>query len=244
MFSQHPAAKLMASLNQPKSVFDSACDADKEKMINTETAGAMAIYDAVDSRLSVAASIQEWAETSPEDLDDGETMSDRLFAFMVGIADENKDGEISPEEEVVITMAMENAADYMISKGVSEDDAIALLNDGDEGAASRVVELLKAELPDGEEGSMDDVDNFAFSADDQEPLMDAVMDAVYKKRIVIRAGRKIRINKRISGTVRLSSAQKIGLRKARMKSHSAGAKMHRAKSMRIRARAGIGAKRA
>lgn len=239
MFSQHPAAKLASSLNQPKSVFDSASEADKEKMVNTEKAGAMAIYDSADNRMSVAASIQEWAETKPEDLDDGETMGDRLFAFMVGIADENMDGEISPEEEVVITQAMENAVDYMVGKGVSEADAIALLNDGDEEAAARVSELLKAELPDGEEESMNDVDYFAFSGEDQEPLLDCIMDAVYKKRIVIRAGRKLRINKRVSGTVRLSAAQKVGLRRARMKSHSASAKMHRAKSMRIRQRSGI-----
>lgn len=242
-FTQHPAAALMASLNKPKSVLDSATEAEKAKLQNTETASAMAVYDSVDSKIAVAAAVQQWVETTPEDLDDGETMGDRLFAHMVGIADENKDGEINPEEEVVITMAMENAADYMISKGVSEDDAIALLNDGDEDAAARVVELLKGELPDGEEASMEDVDNFAFSEGDQEPLMDAVMDAVYKKRIVIRAGRKIRINKRVSGTIRLSAAQKVGLRKARMKSHSAGAKMHRAKSMRIRQRAGIAAHR-
>nr|WP_319566318.1 hypothetical protein [uncultured Rhodoferax sp.] len=208
-------------------------------MANTEKAGAMAIYDSADNRMSVAASIQEWAETKPEDLDDGETMVDRLFAFMVGIADENMDGEISPEEEVVIIKAMENAVDYMVGKGVSEEDAISLLNDGDEEAAARVVELLKAELPDGEESSMDDVDNFSFSGEDQEPLLDCIMDAVYKKRIVIRAGKKLRINKRVSGTVRLSAAQKVGIRKARMKSHSASAKMHRAKSMRIRQRSGI-----
>lgn len=239
MFSQHPAAALAASLAQPKSVFDAACDADKEKKVNAETAGAMAVYDSADNRLSVAASIQEWVETSQDDLDDGETMSDRLFAFMVGIADENKDGEISPEEEVVITQAMENAVDYLVGKGANEDDAIALLNDGDEEAASRIIELLKTELPDGEEDSMDDVDNFAFSGEDQEPLLDSIMDAVYKKRIVIRAGKKLRINKRVSGTVRLSAAQKVGLRRARMKSHSASAKLHRAKSMRIRQRSGI-----
>jgi hypothetical protein len=242
MFSTHPAAKLIKRMAVAVAL-DSATTAQKEQATNQKILGSLAVYDSVDSKLSVAASIQQWAETSPDDLDTGETMADRLFAFMVGIADENKDGDITPEEEVVITMAMEQALDYFMSKGVTEDDALALLNDGDDDACSRVLELLREELPEGDESSMEDVDNFAFGGDDQEPLFDAVFDAVYKKRIVIRAGRKIRINKRISGTVRLSSAQKVGLRKARMKSHSAGAKMHRAKSMRIRARAGIPAHR-
>ena len=56
----------------------------------------------------------------------------------------------------------------------------------------------------------------------------------YKKRFVIRKGKKLRINKRVSGKVRLSVKQKMGIKKARMKSHRAGAQMKRAKSMRIR----------
>lgn len=242
MFSKHPAAG-MFKLLAASAALDSATTAQKAQAVNQQIVGSMAVYDSVDSKISVAASVQQWAETTPDDLDTGETMADRLFAHMVGIADENKDGDITPEEEVVITMAMEQTADYLMSKGVTEDDALALLNDGDEGACSRVLELLREELPDGEDASMDDVDNFAFGGDDQEPLFDAVLDAVYKKRTVIRGGKKLRIMKRISGTVRLSSAQKLGLRKARMKSHSAGAKLHRAKSMRIRARAGIPAHR-
>ena len=98
-------------------------------------------------------------------------------------------------------------------------------------------ELLKGELPDGD--AMSDVDAFAFDAESQESLMDSVLDAVYKKRMVIRGGKKVRINKRISGTVRLSAAQKVSIRKAGMKSRSAGARMHRMKSIRMRTRMGL-----
>jgi hypothetical protein len=58
-------------------------------------------------------------------------------------------------------------------------------------------------------------------------------------KMAIRNGKKMRIRKRVSGTVRLSAAQKVGLRKARMKSHSATARMRRAKSMKIRRKSGL-----
>jgi len=49
----------------------------------------------------------------------------------------------------------------------------------------------------------------------------------------------VKINKRISGKVRLSAAQKAGLRKARRKANTAAARLHRKKSMRLRARRGM-----
>lgn len=183
--------------------------------------------------------VMQWCETQPEDLDSGENMADRLFAMMVGIADDDKDGEISEEEAAVIDIAMNAAYDYLESKGVTTADVDALLNEGDNDAAERVCELLRGALPDGEDASMDEVDSFAFDAEAQEPLMDSVLDAVYKKRMVIRGGKKVRINKRVSGTVRLSAGQKMAIRKAGRKSRSAGARMRRMRSMGQRRKMGL-----
>jgi hypothetical protein len=66
-----------------------------------------------------------------------------------------------------------------------------------------------------------------------------VLDAVYKKKLVVRGGKKLRINKRVSGRVVLSALQKASIRKARRKAHSSIAKVHRAKSMKMRSRAGL-----
>lgn len=128
-------------------------------------------------------------------------------------------------------MAANAAWDYLDSKGIPEDDISALLNDFDADAADRVQELLAERLPDGEEADAE-LDSFVFGDGSDE----AVMDAVYKKRLVVRGGKKMRVNKRISGTVRLTSKQKMAVRKMLRKSHSAGAQMRRAKSMRIRKR--------
>lgn len=242
MFNNHPAAKALAAMGafetkKPAPVLDSV------------SAGRRAVLDAVaqasaegalaDIRMAAIGALHAWCETEAGDLEAGETMADRLFALTVGIADENKDGDITEDEAAVIDMALNAMFDYLASKGVSEEDASALLNDGDSGAADRVCELLRGALPEGDDASMEDVESFAFDAEAQEPLMDSVLDAVYKKRMVIRGGKKVRINKRVSGTVRLSAAQKVAIRKAGMKSRSASARMRRMRSLNVRKKMGL-----
>lgn len=208
-----------------KAVLDSAAD--------DEDQNAAADYAATHIALITASTIQEWLET--DDLDDGETMADRLLANMVGIADANKDGELTDDEADVLETALEFAWDYMAEKGVSDEDCSKLLNDWDDAAADRIRDLLVASLPDGDDASISDIDNFVFGDD----ASDAALDAVYKKRMVIRKGKKVRINKRISGRVRLTAKQKVSIRKAQMKAHTAGATMRRMKSMRLNRKMGL-----
>lgn len=241
MFANHSVAKALSAMgafsDKPATpVLDST---QANRMVLDATAEAGAAFAVSDIRVAAGAAVQAWCETQDADLDEGETLADRLLAMMVGIADENKDGEITDDEATIIDIALNAAYDYLTAKGVSEEDASALLNDGDNAAAERVSELLKGALPEGEDSAMDDVDAFAFDAESQESLMDSVFDAVYKKRMVIRGGKKVRINKRISGTVRLSAAQKVAIRKAGLKSRSAGARMKRMKSVNMRKRMGL-----
>ncbi len=190
-------------------------------------------YTLRDIKLSAIAVVQQWAET--DDLDDGESYADRLMAMFVGIADANHDGDVTEDEQGVLEVALNAAWDYLVKAGVTEEDAGALLNDWDDDAADRVRDLVASVLPDGDDAASAEIDSFVFSDDDNAP----VLDAVYRKTVAVRSGKKVRINKRISGTVRLSAKQKVAIRKARMKSHSAGAMMRRLKSMRLRRKAGL-----
>lgn len=186
-----------------------------------------------DIALAAVATIQQWAETDASELDEGESMADRLMFLMVGIADANKDGEITEDEQGVLDIALNAAWDYLSSLGVTDEDAGALLNDWDADTGDRVKELVAAALPDGEAEAAAAMDAFVFG-DDQEPML----DAAYKKVVAFRAGKKVRISKRISGTVRLSGKQKLAIRKMQMKSHSAVARMHRMKTMSVRRKSG------
>ncbi|MFA5493315.1 MAG: hypothetical protein WC247_00940 [Porticoccaceae bacterium] len=194
-------------------------------------------YTIHDISMASVAAVQQWAET--DDLDDGESYSDRLMALFVGIADANKDGDITEEEQGVLNVALNAGWDYLVKLGVTEEDAGSLLNDWDDEAADRVRDLVASVLPEGEDEAGSEIDSFVFSEEDQESALDAVLDAVYRKKLVVRNGKKVRVNKRISGVVRLSPKQKVAIRKARMKSHSAGAMMRRMKSMRLRRKSGL-----
>lgn len=190
-------------------------------------------YTLRDIKLSAIAVVQQWAET--DDLDDGESYAGRLMAMFVGIADANHDGDVTEDEQGVLEVALNAAWDYLVKAGVTEEDAGALLNDWDDDAADRVRDLVASVLPDGDDAASAEIDSFVFSDDDNAPAL----DAVYRKTMAVRNGKKVRINKRISGTVRLSAKQKVAIRKARIKSHSAGAMMRRMKSMRLRRRSGL-----
>ncbi|MCK9394223.1 MAG: hypothetical protein M0Q44_01365 [Methylobacter sp.] len=189
-------------------------------------------YTQADIALKAVAVVQQWVET--DDLDDDESLADRLANMVVGIADANKDGEISDDEQAVVDIALNSIWDYLAQYEVADDDISALLNDWDTDAAERIRDLLAASLPEGEAADAD-IDNFVFGGTDQEPAL----DAVYKKKIVIRHGKKMRINKRISGRVKLSAKQKVAIKKAGLKSHNAAAQMRRAKSMRMRVKTGL-----
>lgn len=236
MFANHPAFRALKDMGAlaplpTRAMLDSAAAA-KTALLDA-TAAAAAQHTAADLRATAARMVREWAATPASDLDDGETMADRLLAMAIGIADENKDGEITPEEADVIELALNAMADYLYSLDVSEADVIALLQETDAEAGDRVAEFVA-----GAEGD-DDVDAFAFDAESSESVLDSmldsigVLDATYKKALAIRKGKKVRINKRVAGHVRLSSKQKVAIRKAGLKSRSATAKVRRLKSAKL-----------
>ncbi|PAU79224.1 MULTISPECIES: hypothetical protein [Halomonas] len=184
-------------------------------------------------RMDAVAVIQQWIEE--DDLDDGESSADRLLAMMVGIADGNQDGELDEDEHEVVDVAREAAWDYLSALGIEDEDIGLLLDDWDDEAAERIRDAVAAALPDGDDEADTAIDNFTFDDADQE----AVFDATYRKRTVVRGGKKKRVNKRVSGKVRLSGKQKLAIRKARNKAHSPRAKARRLKSMRVRRKMGM-----
>lgn len=206
----------------------------KDKKDDEEVLDNAGSYQDSDIALKAVAAVQEWAETPASDRDEGEGSADRLFSLLAGIADADMDGEVSETEADVINLAANAAADYLIAKGVPEADAVALLEGFDNDLGETVQELVLSGLPDGEDADIE-IDGFVFGDGSD----DDAFDATYRKKVVIRRGRKVRINKRVSGRVRLSAKQKVAVRKMLRKSHSAGAQLRRAKSVKVRRRMGI-----
>lgn len=196
------------------------------------------VYDSADEqsanemanlKLEAASIVASFAETSDADLEEGETLADRLDALVIGVADDEKDGDLDDDEIEIANIVYGHIYDSLINKGVEDSDVDALVNDGDEAAAVRVRDLLVDILPsDGADAEMESINSFAFDKESDE----AVLDAVYKKKMVIRNGKKMRVRKRISGRVKLSSAQRQAIKKARRKAFTGAARMKRMKSMR------------
>jgi len=187
-------------------------------------------YELMTTRMEAAAAINQWIEDG--DMDDGEQLSDRLLALMIGIADDDQDGELEDDEQEVVVSALEAAWDYLSNMGVDDEDLDLLLNEWDADAAMRVHDLVSASM---EADADDEMDDFVFGEEAQE----AVFDATYKKKVAVRGGKKVRINKRVGGNVRLSGKQKVAIRKAQRKARSAGAKVRRMKSMKVRRKLGL-----
>lgn len=233
-----------------KTAFDNAGGTSLSDLSPTE------LYAVGDMQLKAAATVAAWLETS--DLADNETYSQRLDALIMGQCDMDGNGEIGDAENDCYQMMWGFVGDYLQAKGASFEDVEAIANNNDDDAANRVMELVSSNMPDGKEAEIADMDSWAFDEDSTGSIFDsakkkatamdgcktkdpkqAAMDATYKKMVAIRGGKKVRRNVRVSGTVHLSGAQKAGLKKAQMKSHSATAQMHRAKSMAVRAKMGL-----
>lgn len=185
-------------------------------------------------RLDATHVIREWAET--DDLGEGEGYGDRLLALVVGTAADS-DTDLTEDEVDYAGMVAELVGDLLESKGIPEADVDALIGDGsfDNDVAERVHEALLDKMPTGEDAMNDEAARFVDGTDEDGDML----DATYRKKVVVRAGKKVRLNKRIAGNIRLTAAQKSAVRKMQRKAFSGAAKMKRAKSMRLRKKLGL-----
>lgn len=194
-----------------------------------DPANAPAALFTEEMRQEAVSIVQEWAES---ELEAGEGFGDRLYALIVGSATDG-DEEMNDDEAEYAASLAELVGDYLEGKGADSADVDSLLGDdpsfGND-VAARIHDALLDQLPQGEDAMLDDAEKFVSGDDDE------MLDAVYKKVVAIRAGKKVRIKKRISGRVRLTAAQKGAVRKMQRKAFSGQAKMKRAKSMRLRNR--------
>ena len=218
----------MRALTRKKITLDSATSINKP----TSSMDSSDDYTRRDIALKAVAGIHAWAETTDSNLDQGETLADRLKSLMIGIADINKDGEITSDEQDILDIALNAIYEYLVSIGCTEEDAGSLVNDWDEESGDRVFDIVSSNLPNGEDAE-NSIDDFVFCADD------GTFDSAYKNKIAFKNGAKTKVKMRISGPVRLTGKQKSAIRKMLMKSHSALAQRKRLKTMKVRRKAGF-----
>lgn len=188
-----------------------------------------------------------------DDYDDAELLpSELLDTLMLDAFDSSDDDEDGDIDDAVKVTLSAHVSDALSTLGVSDDVISDLFNDDIEiadAATLTAAETVLENMPDDGEDSDDFVAAFVYSdyADDLDesgfdsmgqPQFDAAKKLRpgkttvkkvngktlrYKAVKAIRNGKKVVINKRISGNIKLTAGQKGALKKARRKAGNASA---------------------
>lgn len=160
-------------------------------------------------------------------VDVGEPSAEDFDLTAQGMADIDEDGEVSEMEEEAYNETLFSMAQGLRYIGVDAGVVDELLAGSDKAASTAYVAMAnKLEAMDITEDEL--IAEFSVQ---QEGMFEA-------KKKVIRDGETKWVNKPLKKR-RLTAAQRAGLKKARMKSHSAAARAKRKKSMRKRAASGL-----
>lgn len=169
----------------------------------------------------------------------GEFTYDELDAIILFMADLDDEEEPDEEDTAFYNEIWEEIPNALLSLGAEFSD-VEDFGGGDDKAGRKVGQAISKELEDIPADDDDLVASFAYGeegvlecASDDSTLC-GILEATYKKRKMVRDGKVILGKKRVSGRIKLSAAQRAGLKKARRKANTAAAKQHRKKSMKIR----------
>jgi len=164
-------------------------------------------------------------------VDGGDFTINALDALIQGMADLDGDGEVQAggDEENYYNDLYGATADAMASLGADVDTIGKFIDDEDADAGDSIGKMLADKLNSVDQPDDSMITDYTMGAGD------AVMESTIK---VIRGGKLVLKKKRLR-RVKLSSAQRAGLKKARMKAFTSVAKHARAKSMKIRRNRGL-----
>lgn len=190
-------------------------------------------------RMHAASVVQQWVETDDDDLDDGETLSDRLYALLAaGVIDTESEDDLTEDEQDALDAVLAATEEYLLSFGVDADDVSSLLDEWGDDAAGRVRDALAEALPDPD-AAMDSITSFAFDAE----AAVVALDAAYRSVVSFKGGQRTVKRIRTSGRGRkMSAKQKAALRRARMRANTSQSKRRRAMSLKKRKKS-VGMKR-
>lgn len=164
-----------------------------------------------------AQAVFDWADSD-------DTSYDNLDGFAQALAGIDEDNDDPTEDQLdAYYDALGNMANFFVAMGADDDTVAALFDDEDDDIAASLATEVKG-LDEDDRAAL--VSAYALSGNE------AMTEALEK---VVRAGKWLTIRKPFRKR-RQTAAQRMALKKARSKAHSAQAKLHRAKSMKLRAK--------
>jgi len=215
--------------------------------------------------LMMSAMVSESSET--EEDEDTLLPSEILDDLMLSIFAEDDEDEDDDIDATVKAVLSAHISDALSTLGVS-DDVIEDMFDADIDVADAAIEsaseTIIENLPDDGDDFNAFVEAFAYALEEDEAYDemgdDEQFDAIGRKKVragkksvkkvngktivykavkAIRNGKKVVINKRIAGKIKLSATQKAALRKARRKASTASALRKQMKSLKKGRRMGL-----
>jgi hypothetical protein len=165
----------------------------------------------------VADAVFSWADSD----DTGFDALDGFVQALAGLDDDDPDADPTDEEIDNYNTMWDAVANFLIAAGEDPDTVSSMADDEDDDAANAIASDLAA---------IDQDTRDELSVAYQASADDSMMESVKK---VIRNG-EITLIRRKPRKRRMTAAQKMALKKARMKAHSSSAKLSRAKSMKLR----------
>ena len=209
--------------NEARDIFGGMILEKSDKAIFEEAAdaGSMDDFATKQTRSQAMSCVLAWVES-------GDYTFEALAGSAEAIADLDGDEEFSEDEEDYYNELLAEIAFALTSLGADAENVQSFMDEEDDAAGEKIGEFLSGKMADVPDEDEEIIANYAIS---NQPIMESMIK-------VIRAG-KVTLKKKRIRKVKLSAAQKAGLKKARRKAFTGAAKLKRKKSMKIRAKRGM-----
>lgn len=145
------------------------------------------------------------------------------------IADLDGDEEFSDDEEAYYNDLLAEVGDALTALGAESGNVQSYIDNEDDEEGATLGAFLSEKMQGVEDDDETLIGNYAVS---NAPIMESMIK-------VVRGGKIVLKKKRLKRHVKLTSAQRAGLKMARRKAFTGAAKLHRAKSMRLRRKRGM-----
>lgn len=162
-------------------------------------------------------------------VENGDYSFEAIDASIATIADLDGDEEYSPDEEAYYNELTSEVGDALVALGADSSNVQSFLDDEDDESGATLGAYLSEKMQGVEDDDETLIGNYAVS---DAPILESTIK-------VVRGGKLVLKKKRLTRHVKLSAAQRAGLKKARRKAFTGAAKLARAKSMRIRKKRGM-----
>lgn len=198
-------------------------------------------YSEASRRIEAMSAVLAWFE-------EGDYTYTSLDETVIAVADLDGDFEITEAEEIMYADIWNEVPNALLTLGADKSDVQELIDGPGEvadKAAARIGKDISEKLEKEEADDNSLIAGFAFGEEailesvSHDASLHGILEATYKRTKVFRQGQMEVINKRTSGHVQQSAAQRAVLKKARRKAHNAAAELQRQKTMKVRKQHGM-----